>query len=69
MSDSLGTELPKEMARIRDVLMPQYLAIGSAGGFALAMMRRDLDLASKAMAEGDLVGMISAYKALKDYKE
>jgi len=31
-------------------------------------MRRDLDLAARAMAEGDVVGMISAYKALKDYK-
>ena len=68
MSESVGTELPKEMARVRDVLMPQYADIGPAGGFALALMRRDLDLAAKAMAEGDVIGMISAYKSLKEYK-
>lgn len=65
---TLGEDLPKQMAYIRDVVMPAYQEIGPAGGFALAMMRRDLDLAAKAMAEGDLPAMISAYQALKDYK-
>jgi hypothetical protein len=69
MGESLGTELPKEMTRIRDVLMPRYQEIGPSGAFALAVMRRDLDLAAKAMAEGDLPAMISAYRALKDYKD
>ncbi len=68
MSESLGDALPKEMARIRDVVMPAYREIGPAGGFALALMRRDLDRAARSMAEGDLAGMISAYQALKDYK-
>lgn len=66
---SLGTELPKEMSRVRDELMPQYLSIGPAGGFALALMRRDLDHATKALAEGDTVEMIRAYEALKSYKD
>ena len=44
---SLGTDLPKEMSRVRDVLMPQYLSIGPAGGFALAMMRAELDAAAR----------------------
>jgi len=66
--ETLGDALPKEMTRIRDVVMPAYRDIGPAGGFALAMMRRDLDIAAKAMAEGDLPGTISAYKALQDYK-
>jgi len=65
---TLGDDLPKEMARIRDVVMPAYQEIGPAGGFALAFMRRDLDAAARAMADGDLPGMIAAYKALKDYK-
>jgi hypothetical protein len=65
---TVGDDLPKEMARVRDVLMPLYLSIGPAGGFALGMMRRSLDRAAKAMAEGDLVGMIAAYKELKDYQ-
>jgi hypothetical protein len=65
---TLGDELPKEMARVRDVLMPQYQSIGPAGGFALVMMRASLDRAAKAMAEGDLPAMIAAFKELKDYK-
>lgn len=66
---SLGTELLKEMARVRDDLMPQYLSIGPAGGFALAMMRQDMDRATKALAEGDVVEMIRVYEALKNYKD
>lgn len=65
---SLGTELPKEMARVRDVLMPQYQSIGPAGGFALALMRNELDRATKALAEGDVVTMIRSYEALKEFK-
>lgn len=65
---TLGDELPAQMARIRDVVMPAYRDIGPAGSFALAMMRRDLDLAAKAMAEGDLIGMVTACKALQEYK-
>lgn len=66
---SLGTDLPKEMSRVRDVLMPQYLAIGPAGGFALAMMKAELDRATKALAEGDVVTMMRSYEALKGFKE
>lgn len=66
--ETLGTALPKEMARIRDVVMPAYQEIGPAGGFALAFMRRDLDMATAALAEGDLPAMIIAYERLKDYK-
>ena len=66
---TLGEDLPKEMARVRDELMPIYQSIGPAGGFALAMMRDDLDRAAKAMIEGDVVEMIRAYESLKAYKE
>lgn len=67
--DTLGDALPREMARVRDVIMPRYQEIGPAGGFALAFMRRDLDAASKAMAEGDLPAMIAAYQSLKEYED
>lgn len=65
--DTLGEALPREMARVRDVLMPRYLEIGPAGRFALAFMRNDLDRAAKAMVEGDVVAMIAAYKSLQEY--
>lgn len=68
MSDvkTLGEELPKEMARVRDVVIPAYQSIGPAGNFAVMMMRQDLDRAAKAMIEGDLVEMIRAYQSLKE---
>jgi hypothetical protein len=65
---SLGEALPREMARVRDHVMPAYLAIGPVGGFALACMRADLDAAAKALAEGDVVEMIRVYDRLKGYE-
>jgi hypothetical protein len=65
---SLGEALPKEMARVRDVVMPAYIEIGPAGAIALAFMRADLDKAATAMAEGDLPAMIAIYQVLKEYK-
>ena len=67
VSDTLGDALPREIARVRDQVMPAYLDIGPAGALALAMMRADLDAASKAMIEGDTVGMLRAYESLKGY--
>lgn len=67
MTDTLGDALPREMTRVRDKIMPAYIAIGSSGAIAVAMMRRDLDAAARAMAEGDLPAMIAAYQSLKGY--
>lgn len=67
MTETLGTALPKEMTRVRDVVIPPYIAIGPAGAIALAMMRASLDQAQKAMAEGDVVAMLRAYEDLKGY--
>ena len=47
--------------------MPAYVAIGDAGAFALAFMRADLDAAATAMIEGDVVAMLRAFEALKEY--
>lgn len=65
--NTLGDELPKEMARVRDEVMPAYIEIGAPGRIALAMMRADLDRAAKAMAEGDLGEMIRACENLRGY--
>lgn len=67
--DTLGEALPREMARVRDELMPMYTSIGPAGRFALVMMKASLDYAAKALAEGDVVAMIRAYQDLKEFKE
>lgn len=65
--DTLGDALPREMARVRDEVMPAYVEIGPPGAIALAMMRADLDAAAKAMAEGDIAEMIRRYESLKGY--
>ena len=65
--DSLGEALPREIARVRDEVMPAYQSIGKAGTFALSMMRIALDNAARAMAEGDLPGMMTWYEELKGY--
>lgn len=68
MTETLGDALPKEMARVRDVVIPPYIEIGPAGAIALMLMRADLDAAARAMAEGDVAGMIHAYEALKGWE-
>lgn len=67
-TETLGDALPKEMARVRDEIIPAYQEVGNAGFFAISMMRKDLDAAAKAMAEGDVVAMMRAYKALQEYE-
>ena len=69
MTETFVDMLLKEIARVRDKVMPCYLQIGPAGGFALALMRNDLDLAAKAMVEGDVVAMLKVYESLKDYQQ
>jgi hypothetical protein len=64
--ETLGDALPKEMARVRDKLLPIYDSIPT-GIFAATMMRQDLDRAAKAMAAGDVVEMLRCYESLKGY--
>lgn len=68
MSDTktLGDALPKEMARVRDHVLPHYTPEVN-GQSAAAMMRKDLDEAARALAEGDVVAMLRVYESLKGY--
>jgi hypothetical protein len=63
---SLAEALPEEIARVRDQVLPEYDAIPT-GKFAATMMRADLDRASKAMMEGDVVAMLAVYESLKGW--
>ena len=65
MADTLGDALPREIARVQE-LLPLYDAIPT-GAFAATMMRNDLGRATKALAEGDTVGMLRVLEALKGY--
>lgn len=64
-NETLGAALPREMARVRD-LLPLYDAIPT-GIFVATMMRADLDKAAHALAEGNIVEMIRVYESLKGY--
>lgn len=64
MSESLAEALPKEMARVREVL-GHYKEIGPAGMFGAAFIEQDLREADQAVMSGDLVRMIKAYKKLQ----
>jgi hypothetical protein len=63
--DTLGEALPREMARVRDEVLPAYIEIGQPGMFAAMTIRADLDAAAKAMAEGDVAEMLRVYQSLK----
>lgn len=65
--ETLGDALPKEMARVREVL-GHYKEIGPAGAFGAAMIEQDLRAADKAVMSGDLVAMLRAYETLKGVK-
>lgn len=63
---SLAEALPLEMARVRDEVLPHYTPAVN-GQFAATMMRADLDLAAKALAENDIAGMVTALENLRGY--
>lgn len=64
---TLGEALPAEMTRVRDDVLPAYLAIPT-GIFAATMMRQSLDAAAKALAEGDVIAMMRCLEDLRGYK-
>ena len=65
--DTLGDALPREMARVREVL-GHYREIGPAGAFGARMIELDLQAADRAVMSGDLVAMIRAYETLNGIK-
>lgn len=66
--ESLGEALPKEQARVREIL-GHYKEIGPAGAFGAAMIEQSLRRADAAIMSGDLPAMIDAYNDLKEYKD
>ena len=62
--ETLADALPKEMARVREVL-GHYKEIGPAGMFGAAFIEQDLRAANAAVMSGDVVAMLRALKTLK----
>jgi hypothetical protein len=67
MANSLGEELPLELARNR-ALLDSYKAIGPAGTFGAAMIQAVIVEAEAALTSGDVVAMLRVYPKLKDSK-
>ena len=64
-TESLAEALPKEQARVREVL-GHYRDIGPAGIFGAAMIELSLKKADRAVMSGDVIAMIQAYEELKE---
>ena len=69
MSESLGEALPKEQARVRELII-QYRdpMLNGAGNLAAMMMELSLQAADQAIISGDPIVMIKAYNDLKGYE-
>lgn len=63
-TETLADALPKEMARVREVL-GHYREIGPAGAFGAAMIEQDLRAADRAVMSGDVVAMLRSMKTLQ----
>lgn len=61
---SLAEALPREMARVREVLAI-YQSLGPNGRWGAAMIEKDLAQADQVTAAGDTVGMLRSYEALR----
>lgn len=66
--DTLADALPRECARVREVL-GYYKEIGPVGMLGAGFIEQDLRAADVAMASGDVVAMLQALKALQEITE
>ena len=70
MMASLAEELPREIARVRDI-QDEFKALRSMPNVIvepqIAMMERDIREGISTSASGDVVGMLRAYEALKGW--
>ena len=68
---SLGTEMPAAIKRARAVRDTFIELRGTPGIMVepqIAMMTTEIDEATDALASGDIVRMLRAYEAIKDYE-
>lgn len=75
MTDPLADALPREIARIsakrdrwRD-MMKEHPDLAFGMNLTVAIMQAEIDRAVKACASGDVVEMLAAHQALKDYSD
>lgn len=62
---TLGDALPKEIARVREVL-GHYKELGPVGMFGALFIEQSLQAADKAVMAGDVVEMLRVFAELKE---
>lgn len=68
--ETLGDALPKEMARVRElIVIYRDPALKGSGFLASAMMEASLRRADAAVMSGDVAEMLRAYEDLRGYSE
>jgi len=66
--DTLGESLPKEIKRNQELVLLYKALPGGAGTFGATLIQNSIDVGVAALASGDVVRMLQAYKILKMYK-
>ena len=68
---TLADALPEAIKRMNEEIIPAYVSIiplAPMTALTVQIMRAEVDQAVKALASGDVVAMLEAYAAIKDYK-
>lgn len=63
---SVGEEIQVEIKRVRDTVLPFYDELGPVGVYGATRIREELDAATKALAEGNVIQVLRSYEALKE---
>ena len=69
--NTLADALPAKIREMNKTIIPAYVAIiplAPMTALTVAVMRRDVHRAVEALASGDVVFMLQAYAAIKDYE-
>lgn len=71
--DTLADALPREMQRVREKVLPIYIAMRGEPGImvepAIMMMNAALTEAEQALGQGDVVRMLRAYENLRGFEK
>jgi len=68
--NTLADALPAKIREMNEVIIPAYVGIISEvpmAAMTVAIMRQDVHRAVESLASGDVVLMLHAYAAIKDY--
>lgn len=66
---TLGDELPKQIARVKELITVYESLPGKVGFPAAHLMRVDVNYAERVTQYQDVVGMMQAHEKLKGWKE